>query len=68
MPKKTKRKGTPQKRSGRPRKYARSKEKFTVYNKKRPVIRLYPGEKQILEYLRNHPEEMSRLKKQTGAN
>ncbi len=62
MPKSSKRKTKPKKRSGRPRKYAKSKEKFTVYNKKRPVARLFPGEKEILEYLRNNPTELNRLK------
>ena len=61
MPKTSRKKGKSKQRSGRPRKYTKSKEKFTVYNKKRPVARLYPGEKEILEYLRKNPTELNRL-------
>ena len=51
---------------GRPRKYAQQKEMYTVYNKKRPVIRLFPKEKEILEYLRNNPEEFEILAQKAG--
>ncbi len=46
----------PKKKLGRPRKYAKKKEKFTVFNKKKPVIRVNPEEKEIVKWLRKNPD------------
>lgn len=37
---------------GRPKKYAEKKEAYSVYNKKKPNIRVSPEEKKIILYLR----------------
>lgn len=67
MPKPSKKQTKSKKKMGRPRKYAKKKEAYTIYNKKRPVMRLYPGEKQIIEYLRKNPDEFSKLKNQADS-
>ena len=56
------------KKLGRPRKYAQKKEAYSVYNKKKPVIRVTPEEKQVIEYLRKNPDEFDRLKSRTGSS
>lgn len=56
MPKKTKRVSKTGKPLGRPRVYANPKEKFTVYNKKKPSVRLTAKEKKLIMYAREKPE------------
>ena len=58
MPKKAKRVSKTGKNLGRPKKYANPKEKFTVYNKKKPSVRLSPNEKKIIIFARKNPEKM----------
>ena len=60
MPKTSKRISKTGKRLGRPKKYASPKEKFTVYNKKKPNVRLDPDEKKIILWLR---EDLKRKQK-----
>lgn len=45
---------------GRPRKYADSKERYRVYNDKRPHIRVSPDEKELIEHVRKNPEIMTK--------
>ena len=46
---------------GRPKIYAEKKEAYTVYNKKKPPIRVTAEEKRIIEYLRKNPETLEIL-------
>lgn len=41
---------------GRPRIYAEKKEAYTVYNKKKPPVRLTTQEKKLIMYAREKPE------------
>ncbi|MCH8943119.1 MAG: hypothetical protein IIA48_11870 [Bacteroidetes bacterium] len=41
---------------GRPRIYAEKKEAYTVYNKKKPPVRLTAEEKKLIMYAREKPE------------
>ena len=61
MPKKAKRISKTGKRLGRPKKYANPKEKFTVYNKRKPNVRLSPGEKKIILFLRDNKDRYNAL-------
>ena len=61
MPKKAKRISKTGKQFGRPKKYANPKEKFTVYNKKRPAVRLYPDEEKIILWLREDPKRKQKI-------
>ena len=67
MPKSPKKSVKPKKKMGRPRKYAKKKEAYSVYNKKRPVMRLYPEEKDVILYLRKNPDELRKLKDQANS-
>lgn len=49
------------KQLGRPRVYADPKEKFMVYNKKKPNVRLNREEKEIVLYLRKNKDRMQKL-------
>jgi len=51
----------PVKKPGRPRKYKNPNERYTVYNKKRPHMRLNPKEKSIILWLRENPDELEVL-------
>ena len=56
MSKKAKKSRKTGKPMGRPRKYAEKKEAYTVYNKKKPPVRLASDEKELIMYAREKPE------------
>ena len=50
----------PEKKMGRPSKYSDPKEKFRVYNLKKPSVRLSQDEKKLIDYVRKNPDIMSK--------
>ena len=45
---------------GRPKKYAEKKEAYTVYNKKKPPVRLSPNEKKLIMHARANEKVMQK--------
>ena len=60
MPKKAKRVSKTGKSMGRPKKYAEKKEAYTVYNKKKPPVRLSPDEKKLIMHARANEKVMQK--------
>ena len=61
MPKARKRVSKTGKYLGRPKKYANPKEKFIVYNKRKPNVRLDPDEKKIILWLREDAKRKQKI-------
>ena len=55
-----KRTAKPGKTLGRPRKYADTKERYRVYNKKRPHMRVSKDEEKLINHIRKNPEVMAK--------